>query len=57
MKPTYSPGRDETVGGLKKMEGVDVLFTGLGSSSVIRVPAGTRTHRFIVPNDKFHIEY
>lgn len=59
MKPAYSAGKDvETVGGLKKMERVDVLFTGVGSSSVVRVPvAGSEPRRFIVPNDKFHIEY
>jgi hypothetical protein len=59
MKPAYSAGKDvETVGDLKKMQRVDVLFTGIGSSSVVRVPAeGSEIRRFIVPNDKFHIEY
>jgi hypothetical protein len=58
MGPAYNGGKDvETVGGFKRMKGVDVLFTGLGSSSLIRVPAGHGGRKFIVPNDKFHIEF
>lgn len=41
-----------------KIDQVDVLFTGIGTSSVIRISRTcNRPARFVIPNNKFHMKY
>lgn len=48
---------DDLTGRFQKLENAEVLFTGVGSSSLVKIKQNGGNGRvFVIPNDQFHIE-